>query len=151
MAENLTVESFDTARIRRESGPVTAQAIESIWKLLNDINGRMLRGVRVAQDLDSPKSASFAPTTQQNDFDANGLGVVYFTGSTNFTLTGIRNGEDGRRVMLHNGGSATIVMAHENAGSAAANRLTLISGANTNLTANQTAEFVYLGSRWRQV
>lgn len=149
MAENLTVESFDTARIRKESGPVTAQAIESIWKLLNEINGRLIRGVRRAQDLDLGKSASFAPTSQQDNFDADGLSVVYFTGSTNFTLTGLRNGEDGRRVMLHNGGTATITLAHENAGSNASNRLLIDGDGNANMYTDQTAEFVYLDSRWR--
>lgn len=149
MAENLTIESFDTARIRKEAGPVTSQAVDSLWKLLNEINGRLIRSVRRAQNLDSPAAVSLAPTAQQDDLDADGVGVLLFTGATNFTLTGIRNGEDGRRVLLHNGGSATITLAHNNAGSAAANRLSIDGGGNALMYPDQSALFVYLAGKWR--
>lgn len=149
MAENQTVESFDTARIRRESGPVTSQAVDSIWKLLNEINGRLIRSVRRAQNVDSPAAMALAPTAQQDNLDADGVGVLLFTGSTNFTITGIRNGEDGRRVLLHNAGTATITLAHASASSDVTNRFHNEGAVNATLAQDQTITVVYLAGRWR--
>lgn len=149
MAENLTVESFDTARIRHEAGPVTSQAVDSIWKLLNEINGRLIRSVRRAQNVDNPAATALAPTSQQDNLNADGVGVLLFTGSTNFTITGIRNGVDGRRILLHNAGTATITLAHANAGSDTTNRFHNKGGTGVTIAQDQTVTVVYLAGRWR--
>lgn len=151
MAENLSVESPDFDKIRKEAGLETESAIKLLWFVLNqEIRDRRI-GVRQAQEQRVGKVLQSAPTTQQNNFDAKGAWVVEFTGSTNFTLTGIRNGVPGRFLVLHNTGSATITVADDSASSDAANRIISNDSANISLAANETLLLQYLSSRWREV
>lgn len=150
MADNLTIESFDTAKIDNEAGPTTAGAIFSIWLLLNDLDKRLRRLFRLAQDKEEPAVMSSAPTADQNNFHIGTNGIILFTGSTNFNLSGLRTGMQGRRVTLVNIGTATITLLHESASSDSGNRLRNDGGASTSLTTDKTAVYTYLNGKWRE-
>lgn len=67
------------------------------------------------------------------------------------TLTGIVAGADGRMIVIVNVSANTLTIAHENAGSAAANRFLSTTGANLTLTQDDIAIAVYdaATARWR--
>lgn len=69
------------------------------------------------------------------------------------TLTGLAGGVDGRRVLLVNGGSFTLTLAHQSTSSAAANRFACPGSATLTLGAGDAALLSYDGtaSRWRVV
>jgi hypothetical protein len=142
MAENKTIEAPDFEEIKRETGPTTKDAVVLLWAALND--------VRVAKDVDSPAVKTDAPAADQHNYDTGDVGIVLFTGSTNFSLTGIRNGRSGRTVTLVNLGTATITLPNSSVSSDAANRLLNDGGASTSLTTDKTARYRYLDSRWRE-
>ena len=67
------------------------------------------------------------------------------------TITGLVGGDDGREIQLFNYSSAnSIILAHENAGSTAANRFVLPGAVNLTLTPYSSAVIVYDGTlqRW---
>jgi hypothetical protein len=150
MAENKTIEAPDFEEIKRETGPTTKDAVVLLWAALNDVDARQRRGVRVAKDVDSPAVKTDAPAADQHNYDTGDVGIVLFTGSTNFSLTGIRNGRSGRTVTLVNLGTATITLPNSSVSSDAANRLLNDGGASTSLTTDKTARYRYLDSRWRE-
>lgn len=93
-----------------------------------------------------------------NDLAISDAGFLYCTRTSNAagssTLTGFAGGTDGRILILHinNTSTRTIVIAHENAGSTAANRIRINTFANLTSTAKHgtSAMFIYSGtlSRW---
>ncbi len=151
MAENLTIESFDYDKIKKESGSTTADSIQTLWYVANNEARERRVGVRLAQERRRGKVVSAAPTTKQNNYDAQGAFTLLFTGSTAFTLTGIRNGMEGDFLLLHNTGSGTITVAHNSTDSDTANRFVMQAGSDKSVAQNKSLLLVYLASRWREV
>ncbi len=150
MAENLTVESPDFDRIKKESGPATRDAVQLLWFVANGEGAERRRGVRAAQEESLRKVKSDAPTDTMNDYDTEGSPVIVLIASTPIALTGIRNGIQGLHRTFHNLGTADIVAVHENDLSEALNRLDLRADANVSIATGQCISFRYLNSRWRQ-
>ena len=75
---------------------------------------------------------------------------VKITGATATQVNGIASGTDGKRLVLHNGSSQTLTIAHEDAGATAANRIKLPQSKNVTLKPDGSAVFIYdTGqSRW---
>lgn len=91
-----------------------------------------------------------------NDCTLGGNKRIRFTDAsgptvTGFDATGIADGT----VIYVYAGAATVAFTHEDAGSAAANRITLQSGITVNLAAGTITAFMYLtdgtNSRWRHL
>lgn len=150
MAENLSVESPDFDKIRKESGTATSDAIRLLWYVTNNEIADRRRGVREAQEKREGKVLSAAPASAQDNFDAQGAFLVVFTGSTAFNLTGIRNGLDGRCLLIHVTGTGTVTVKNESASSDAANRIDSQSGADLSVTTGKTLILNYYASRWRE-
>jgi hypothetical protein len=150
MAENLSIESPDFDRIKKESGPSTRDAVQLLWFVANGEGAERRRGVRAAQEEDLKKTKSDAPTTDQHNYDTEGSPIIVFVGSTSFNLTGIRNGLQGMGRTIHNLGTGTITLKHESALSDATNRLDTNLDADVPIPTGQCARLRYLNSRWRQ-
>jgi hypothetical protein len=67
-------------------------------------------------------------------------------------ITGFAGGVDGRVLTIVNLGAPNVTLAHQNAGSAAGNRILTNTGASVVVPPNGTASFLYdaATSRWRQ-
>jgi hypothetical protein len=93
-------------------------------------------------------------TADQNNYNPTGLSgasVLRLASDATRTITGLAGGSDGRSITLVNVGTNVIILAHESASSAAANRFSL--GAPFNLLAAQSVRLWYdaASSRWRMV
>lgn len=150
MSEQLTIEAPDFPRIKKESGTATRDAIQLLWFVANNEGRERRLGVRAAQESSRRKVKSDAPTAGQNNYNAESSGIVVFTGSTSFNLTGLRNGVQGDKVEVHNLGTGTVTLKHESASSDASNRLDTAADADVSITTGKTAILRYLNSRWRQ-
>jgi hypothetical protein len=89
----------------------------------------------------------------QHDFAlGNASVIVYYNGIGSSTVTGIAGGQNGRQlwVVQSPGSAGSLTLAHENAGSAAANRITSVTGADINVTATKAVQLIYDNgtSRW---
>lgn len=149
MSENLSVESPDFDRIKKESGIATRDAVNLLWSVLNSEVRTRSQTVQRAQNRVSPKVQTDAPTTTQNNADPGDSGTLLFTGGTAFNLTGLRNGLDGRRVKIHNLGTGTITIKYESASSDALNRFDTVTAGDLSVTTGKTADVEYLNGRWR--
>ena len=150
MADNKTIEEPEFDSIRKESGDATANAIQTLWYALNEIDSQRRAGVRRAREVDEPKPLIVAPTTDQDNFDSEGAGIIVFNSGSAFPFSGIRSPTTGRRIVLHNLGAGTVTVEHNNAGSDAANRIFTDTGANKSLTTGTSMILIYL-SGWREV
>ncbi len=93
-------------------------------------------------------------TADQDDYAPAGLAAastLRLSSDAARSLSGLSGGFDGRVIVVHNVGTSPLVLAHEGAGSAAANRFLL--GADAALGADRTAVLRYDGAsaRWRMV
>jgi hypothetical protein len=149
VAENLTIESPDFDRIKKLDGNAIRDAITLLWYVANNESAVRSQTVQRAQNRISPKVLSAAPAAQQDNYDPADCGYLLFTGGTAFNLTGIRNGIDGRTLLLENLGTGTITLKFESASSDAANRFYTVTGGDKTVTTGQTAFLQYLNSRWR--
>lgn len=77
--------------------------------------------------------------------------LVNFTGSTATTLQGISASGVTNTILLHNGSSANVTLAHENGSATAANRMKLPSSRNITLKPDSSIELFYHAgdSRWK--
>lgn len=93
-------------------------------------------------------------TADQNDY-ALAAPTKYFRLDTDAsrTITGFGNGAAGREVVIVNVGANNLVIANENAGSAAANRIITGTAGDITLSADDTATLFYDGTtqRWRVI
>ncbi|MBS4064497.1 MAG: hypothetical protein KGZ74_08045 [Chitinophagaceae bacterium] len=73
----------------------------------------------------------------------------YFTAATQ--INGFASGENGKVKVIHNNNTVDCILAHENAGSIAANRINLIGAADLTIPVGGVVELIYLTtiSRWR--
>lgn len=129
-----------------------AAGFSSLYLALAQEEVERLREDRVSRDRIEPKVKVSAATTNQDNFALDGASVVHFTGGSAFNLTGFVAPDPGkaRLVILYNSGAGTITLKH-NQTSSAANRLFLITAADTAKATGTAAAFVYLSSLWRQI
>ena len=150
MSDNLVIESPDFDEIHKRAGYATRDAINLLWlSLNNEIKLRRL-GVRDAKNVDEGKIFFTAPTATTNNLDTERSSTVLFTGTTNFSLTGIRNGIEGQRLLLFNVNTAAITLEQNHASSDEINRMLFGSGADMSLTQDTALMLIYLNSRWRE-
>lgn len=149
MSENLQISSPDFDRIKKLDPNAIRDAINLLWLVLNGEVRTRSQTVQRAQNRVSPKVLSDGPAAQQDNYDPGDCGTLLFTGTTNFNLTGIRNGMDGRRLKIHNLGTGTITLKYESASSDATSRFATVTAGDKTVTTGQTADIEYLNSRWR--
>jgi hypothetical protein len=93
-------------------------------------------------------------TADQNDYNPTGLTTgssLMLSSDATRAITGIvpPMATNGCRLAIHNAGSNTITLNHEDTNSTAANRFALPGAANFAITANSGVELIYYASRWR--
>jgi hypothetical protein len=143
----------DFIAIESEAGKGTADACRSLWfYLINEVSKRS-RLVKHAQERIEPKVLPSTPTGATNDLNSEDSSVIHFSGSTNFTLSGILapGPSKARMILLHNTGSATITVAHQSGSSVAENRIVTSTGANKSLGTSGSLLLIYLSDRWRDI
>lgn len=152
MANNLTIASPDFDSIKNGDDNATANAIRLLWFILNDEAKTRRMGVRQATDRSIRKTLTDAPAANQNNYATGGASIIYFTGSTNFNLTGILgSGQQGERVVIHNEGSGDVTIKHNSGSSDPLNRITTASGADVVIDAGESFVVHYLGGLWREM
>ena len=150
MSDQLVIESPDFDQIRKLKGGAIEDAIRLVWFSLNEEISLRRQAVRQVRDMFQPKVRVDTTTSSQNNYDADGLSVVYFTGASNIDLTGIRNGYEGSIRIIYATGAGTITVKNQSASSDAANRIITQSAGDVSVTTNKAIILVYLASRWRE-
>ena len=150
MASNLAVESPDFDQIRKESGLITSNAVKLLWEVLNYEIAQRRTGVREATNRLQGRATADAPTAAEDNLDTEGSMLWWYNTSSSVNLTGLRHGVEGRIVFFHNIGSGTITFKHQNAGSAAENRIVTNDAGDLTLATNESAILMYVNSRWRE-
>jgi hypothetical protein len=111
---------------------------------------------RIYADLRFLNATSASTGSDVNDFDmfagTSRTYTRYASTGADRTITGITNGADGRLGIIQNTSSSlNLVLAHENAGSTAANRIVTPSGANVNISPLSCAILIYDNNQQRWV
>ena len=151
MAFNLSVESPDFERIKKESGYATKDAIRLLWYVLNEEISQRRVGDRQGANRLSPFVLSMAPSASQNNVDTEGAGLVVFTGADVVNITGYRApSNDGDILFIHVTGSATITHMNQSAASDATNRMLFQAGADKAVATNRSLILIYQNTRWRE-
>lgn len=113
-------------------------------------NGAAITGLTQTQ-INPGAFFNHSTTGSQNNVAIGTKGNVRYTGAGNATFTGIVAATNGTRLIIHNETSSTITLAHEDIGSTAANRFSLLTPNSAFVIANYAlVELVYDGgiSRW---
>lgn len=152
MSNNLTIESPQFEKIRKEAGQFTRDAINLLWTALNDTRAVERRDFRRASESIEPKVLTLAPSGSTDNLDLQGASVLSFTGASGQNLTGFRAPETGRSriLFIQVSGAGTITVKH-NATSENANRISTESGADVTLSTGKGMVLVYIEARWREV
>lgn len=88
---------------------------------------------------------------QYDDFDVEVVSALRITAPVgDYTLTGFLNGNNGKELLIYNDTAFVMTIAHENAGSAVANRIHTMEGMDIVLPGESMAQFKYdeLQQRW---
>lgn len=95
-------------------------------------------------------------TGNQNDFstsngDGNKVGVLRLSSDASRTITGFKDGEQGRFLCVINVGGNNIVIANQSVSSVAANRVITGTGTNLTVAADDVVKMYYdsITLRWR--
>lgn len=90
-------------------------------------------------------------TADQNNFAIPEATFMRMSTDASRTLTGMANIVDGRQLIITNVGSFNLVLAHENAGSSATNRIDIPTNSDLTLTPDDSALLIYdsITGRWR--
>lgn len=150
MAENLSIESPDFDRIRKGDDGATTDAIRLLWLVLNEEMKLRRQGDRRIEERLSPKVLSLAPTSNQNNVDTQGAGLILYTGASSINITGYRSREEGDILFVHVAGAGTITHQHQNASSDAGNRMVFQSAGDVARATDKSLILMYLNSRWRE-
>lgn len=151
MSTNLTIESFDFERIKREAGTVTADAIHTLWSVANSEAKSRRTGLRVATERIAPKSVIDSPAAQQDDYDTQDGAIIRFDGAVAFDLTGLRSRSDNTIMIIMVLGAGTVTIKQNSGASEAANRILLAAGADKAVATNKSIVLVYENTRWREL
>jgi hypothetical protein len=149
VATNLQIESPNFDRIRKGDTHATEDAVRLLWLVANNEISMRQQTVQQASDQWSPKVLASPASSQQDNFDARDSVWIVFTSPTAFTVTGIRNGVEGRTLLIENLGTGAVTLAYEHAASDALNRFYTRLGTDHVLQTGQTALVGYLHQRWR--
>ena len=149
MATNLQIEAPNFDRIRKGDHHATEDAVRLLWLVQNNEISMRQQTVQQATNQWSPKVLASAPGSQQDNFDARDTVWLVFLSAAPFTLTGIRNGVEGRTLLIENLGAGAVTLAFESAASDVANRFYTRLGTDHVLQTGQTALVGYLNQRWR--
>lgn len=152
MASNLTIESPNFDKIKKEAGQFTRDAVNVLWAALNDTRAMLRRGIRETAEAVEPKVLTIQPSSTVSDLDLQGCSVVSFVGSSAINFTGMRAPETGaaRIVWVQVSGSGTITAKH-NTTSETQNQLTNSPGTDFAMSTGKGITYVYLASKWREV
>ncbi len=151
MGSQLTIESPNFDRIRKNDGVAIENAIRLLWFVANNAADVERRDIQLARNSINLATLTVAPTVAQHNLNARGAGIVLVNTSTAFDLTGVRNGVQGALLILANLGSATMTAKHESASSDAANRITLAAAVDKAVATNKFLLLEYLNARWREM
>ena len=151
MATNLSIESPDFDEIRKESGLITSNAVKLLWEVLNYEIAQRRIGVRRSTNILQGRITADSTTSGENNLDLEGSMIWYYNTSSNITVTGFRNGVEGRIIFLHNIGSGTITFNNESGSSDTGNRILNNGGGNTAMATDESIIYIYMNSRWREV
>lgn len=104
------------------------------------VNGQIIR----------PFSGLSLSTTNNNVVIGNFRNFRITGPTSNFTITGITGGVDGREILLYNTVGQRMSISNENTGSLAANRISTLSGSDIQTTTQGVISLIYDGtsSRW---
>jgi hypothetical protein len=149
MATNLQIEAPNFDRIRKGDHHATEDAVRLLWLVTNNEISMRQQTVQKATDQWSPKVLVSAPGSQQDNFDARDAVWLVFQSASPFTITGIRNGVEGRTLLIENLGAGAVTLAFESAASDPQNRFYTRLGTDHVLQTGQTALVGYLNQRWR--
>lgn len=120
-----------------------------------DLGGNALTNGTVPSSLIQTSEFTSTATGTQNDFAFSNADLIRMNNASDVTITGLAAGKPGQRVTIVSIGAGNVYLAHQNAGSTAANRLiNNVTSADTPLAAGKgTATFVYddTTDRWRLV
>lgn len=128
-------------------------AIRVLWfDIIALSNTAGLRLTPLSQMLNG-KVTDTNPGGNVNDADPGSSLVLQFNVNPGINVTGFRNGKDGRVLFIYNRGVGSIVLQHNNAGSAAGNRLWNQAQADLTVAQYSSAIYYYSGiqSQWNQV
>jgi hypothetical protein len=152
VSSNLTIESPNFERIKKEAGQFTSEGVALLWAALNDTRKFSRTGIRLAQEQVAPKVIQLSAAASVNDLDLEGGSVVEFTGGSAQNFTGLRAPETGRSrfVIAYVSGAGTITVKHA-VTSQTGNQLYGIAGADKALSTGLAAGFIYLSGYWRQI
>lgn len=151
MPSQLTIESPDFDKVRKESGRATEDAIRLLWLVANDEARDRRNGVREAIERWEKKYIILAPTVNQNDLDTQNATIIRFDGASAVNVTGFKARVEGTIILVSVLGSATITLMHSNAGSEARNRILFQAAADKAVATNRDVFLKYLSSRWREI
>lgn len=142
----------DFGRIEQEAGLATHDGVQSLWLLLNNGIIDEARNLQIVKNRLEPKVLVSSPSASVDNLNLQESSIIHFTGASSVNFTGMLAPEPGkaRVVFVHVSGAGTITLKH-NVTSSAANRLSLITGADTALATGKSAIFIYLSSLWRQI
>lgn len=153
MGSNLTIESLDFDRIRRGDMREAGDAIEFLWTVLNDLDRRQRRGVRLAVDRSERLALVLEPSAALDNYDIGDASILSFEGAASVNVTGLLapSGGAARMVVILVLGAGTITVKHASANSDEPNRIQTAAAGDVAITTGRAAAFVYRSLRWREL
>ena len=88
------------------------------------------------------------PSADQDNYDITNISYVFWNPSTNFTLSGLTGGVEGRVIQMINVSAYTITIVHLST-SSSANQFYLPTETNFYLLPYMPVAFIYQGGKWR--
>lgn len=151
MAEAFTIESPDFNKIRKGDPHATEDAVRLLWLVLNEEMKLRRQGDRRIEERLSPKALTLAPSANQNNVDTQGAGIILYNTTSSVNITGYRAREEGDILFIHNINSGTLTHTNQDANSDAGNRMVNNGGGSVGIGQDQSAVYIYLNSRWREL
>lgn len=151
MATNLSVESPDFDYIRHETGLVTSNAIKLLWEVINAELATRRKGVARASNYLQGTITSDVSTAQEDNLDAKNSLIWWYNTASSFSVTGIRNGVEGRIIFFHNVGTGTITFVNNSGSSDTTNRILTQSAGNVARATGKSFILMYINARWREL
>lgn len=140
----ITPEGVDRVLAPGESVEIYYDATTTRWRVLNEYarNPVVISPAQITAD--------------QNDYNPSGFsssGIVRLDTDASRNITGFDAGAIVYVKKIINVGANNVVLQHQNAGSAAANRILVAAGSDLTLTPNQSTDIYYdsTTARWRTV
>lgn len=150
--ESLTIESPDFDRIRDGDNRAVEDAIRLLWFVANNAEKQRRLGDRNTAARLSPKVLTKPSTTNQNNVDTEGAGLIVYTGASAIDVSGYRAPSfDGAIMYILVTGAGTITHLHQSASSDAGNRMIFDPAVSNAVSTNEGLILIYYDSRWREL